>query len=116
MALYIVTSLFSLVMEEPKLSSKPLGILIKNDIIEVLKFYDNWAYFKYEDQDAYTHSYNLAELTKNNTEQNNKSIQKNQYNSPLPSMISNDNKPNIISSSCARSYETIIITNASYYI
>ena len=69
MALYIVTSLFSLIMEEPKLSSKPLGMLIKNDIIEVLKFYNYWAYFKYEDQDAYTHSYNLAELTKGNEQE-----------------------------------------------
>lgn len=92
MALYIVTSLFSLVMEEPKLTSKPLGILIKNDIIEVLKLYNNWAYFKYEDQDAYTHSYNLAELTKNNDLRNDKSTQENQYNSLLPSMVSADNK------------------------
>lgn len=92
MALYIVTSLFSLVMEEPKLSSKPLGILIKNDIIEVLKFYNNWAYFKYEDQDAYTHSYNLAELTKEKDKESYKNNKDDELSDLIPSMISNDNK------------------------
>lgn len=92
MALYIVTSLFSLIMEEPKLSSKPLGILIKNDIIEVLKFYDNWAYFKYEDQDAYTHSYNLAELTKEKDKESYKNNKDDELSDLIPSMISNDNK------------------------
>lgn len=92
MALYIVTSLFSLVMEEPKLLSKPLGILIKNDIIEVLKFYNNWAYFKYEDQDAYTHSYNLAELTKEKDKESYKNNKDDELSDLIPSMISNDNK------------------------
>ncbi|MDU2673337.1 MAG: hypothetical protein E7C49_15130 [Clostridium sp.] len=90
MALYIVTSLFSLVMEEPKLSSKPLGILIKNDIIEVLKFYNNWAYFKYEDQDAYTHSYNLAELTKEKDKESYKNNKDDELSDLIPSMIFKD--------------------------
>lgn len=88
MALYIVTSLFSLVMEEPKLSSKPLGILIKNDIIEVLQFYNNWAYFKYEDQDAYTHSYNLAELTKEKDKESYRNNKDDELCDLVPSMIS----------------------------
>lgn len=92
MALYIVTSLFSLVMEKPQITSKPLGILIKNDIIEVLKFYDNWAYFKYEDQYAYTHSYNLAELTKEKDKESYKNNKDAELSDLIPSMISNDNK------------------------
>lgn len=49
MGLYIVTSLFSLAMTKAELTSKPLGVLMKNDIIEVINFYNNWAYFKYKD-------------------------------------------------------------------
>lgn len=64
MALYKVNYLFVLVMNKPKFISKPLGVLVKNDIIEVLNFYNNWAYFKYNDTDAYIPSYSLIQLVK----------------------------------------------------
>lgn len=64
MALYKINSLFIVVMNKPKYISNPLGILIKNDIIEVLNFYNNWAYFKYNNIDAYIPSYNLIQLSK----------------------------------------------------
>lgn len=92
MSLYKVTTTFALIMDKPKLISKPLGILIKDDTIEVIKFYNNWAYFKYENQDAYTHSYNLAELTKSNKQRTDNYNEEDEYYSLLPSIISNDNK------------------------
>ena len=64
MVLYKINSLFIIVMAKPKYISKSLGILIKNDIIEVLNFYNNWAYFKYNNIDAYIPSYNLIQLSK----------------------------------------------------
>lgn len=64
MALYKINSLFIVVMNKPKYISNPLGILIKNDIIEVLNFYNNWAYFKYNNIDAYIPSYTLIQLSK----------------------------------------------------
>lgn len=70
MALYKINSLFIVVMAKPKYISKPLGILIKNDIIEVLNFYNNWAYFKYNDIDAYIPSYNLIQLSKDHDVKN----------------------------------------------
>ena len=90
MALYKVTITFALVMEKPKILSNPLGILIKDDIIEVINFYDNWAYFKYKDQDAYTHSYNLAELSKEDLLRNNESDKDDDLYSLAPSMIFKD--------------------------
>lgn len=90
MSLYKVTTTFALVMEKPKILSKPLGILIKGDIIEVINFYNNWAYFKYKDQDAYTHSYNLAELSKEDLLKNNKSYKADDLCNLAPSMIFKD--------------------------
>lgn len=90
MALYKVTTTFALVTEKPKILSKPLGILIKDDIIEVINFYDNWAYFKYKDQDAYTHSYNLAELSKEDLLRNNESDKDDDLYNLAPSMIFKD--------------------------
>ena len=90
MALYKVNYLFVLVMNKPKFISKPLGVLVKNDIIEVLNFYNNWAYFKYEDQDAYTHSYNLAELTKEKDKESYKNNKDDELSDLIPSMIFKD--------------------------
>ncbi len=64
MTLYKINTLFVVVMNKPKYFSKPLGLLIKNEIIEVINFYNNWAYFKYNDIDAYIPSYTLIQLVK----------------------------------------------------
>lgn len=90
MSLYKVTTTFALIMDKPKLISKPLGILIKDDIIEVIKFYNNWVYFEYENQDAYTHSYNLAELTKENYLKDYENNEDDEFCGLTPSMISKD--------------------------
>lgn len=90
MALYKVTTTFALVMEKPKILSKPLGILIKDDIIEAINFYDNWAYFKYKEQDAYTHSYNLVELSKEDLLRNNENNKADDLYGLAPSMIFKD--------------------------
>ena len=90
MSLYIVTTTFSLIMDKPQLLSKPLGLLIKNDIIEVIKFYNNWAYFKYNNEDAYTHSYNLAELTTDSYSKLSEYNKDDEFYDLLPSTISKD--------------------------
>ena len=90
MSLYIVTTTFSLIMDKPQLLSKPLGLLIKNDIIEVIKFYNNWAYFKYNNEDAYTHSYNLAELTTDNYQKSYEYNKDDKFYDLVPSTISKD--------------------------
>ncbi|MBC5630261.1 hypothetical protein H8S20_15475 [Clostridium sp. NSJ-6] len=90
MSLYKVTTTFALVMDKPKILSNLLGILIKDNIIEVINFYDNWAYFKYKDQDAYTHSYNLAELSKEDLLKNDESDKDDELCGLSPSMISKD--------------------------
>lgn len=90
MSLYKVTTTFAIVMDKPKLISKPLGILVKNDIIEVIKFYNNWAYFKFNNEDAYIHSYNLAELIKENDSNNPEYNEYDELCNLAPSMISKD--------------------------
>ena len=62
--------------------------LVKGDVIEVIKFYNNWACFKYKDIDAYIQSYNLIQLTKID-DINNSNFNKMYTNNFLSSFISN---------------------------
>lgn len=52
-ALYEVTSLFALIMNKPNTFSQVLGILIRGTQIDVISISGNWAYFRYNNTNAY---------------------------------------------------------------
>lgn len=52
-SLYEVTSLFALIMNKPNMFSQILGILIHGTKIDVIRISGNWAYFHYNNNDAY---------------------------------------------------------------
>ena len=51
--LYQVSSLTALVMNKPNMFSQVLGILNKGDQIDVISISKSWAYFKYNNINAY---------------------------------------------------------------
>ena len=51
--LYEVSSLITLVMNKPNLFSQVLGILNKGNQIDVISISGPWAYFKYNNINAY---------------------------------------------------------------
>ena len=51
--LYEVSSLIALVMNKPNMFSQVLGILNKGDQIDVISISKSWAYFKYNNINAY---------------------------------------------------------------
>lgn len=58
-ALYEVSSLIALVMNRPNAFSQVIGILIKGTTIDVISISGNYAYFKYNNTDAYVKKNNL---------------------------------------------------------
>lgn len=60
--LYEVSSLIALVMNKPNMFSKVLGILNKDDQIDVISISKSWAYFKYNNINAYVKKGNLKIL------------------------------------------------------
>ena len=57
--LYEVSSLIALVMNKPNMFSQVLGILNKDDQIDVISISKSWAYFKYNNINAYVKKGNL---------------------------------------------------------
>ena len=60
--LYEVSSLIALVMNKPNMFSQVLGILNKGDQIDVISISKSWAYFKYNNINAYVKKGNLKIL------------------------------------------------------
>lgn len=60
--LYEVSSLIALVMNKPNMFSQVLGILNKDDQIDVISISKSWAYFKYNNINAYVKKGNLKML------------------------------------------------------
>lgn len=60
--LYEVSSLIALVMNKPNMFSQVLGILNKDDQIDVISISKSWAYFKYNNINAYVKKGNLKIL------------------------------------------------------
>lgn len=60
--LYKVSSLIALVMNKPNMFSQVLGILNKGDQIDVISISKSWAYFKYNNINAYVKKGNLKML------------------------------------------------------
>ena len=60
--LYEVSSLIALVMNRPNAFSQVIGILIKGTTINVISISGNYAYFKYNNTDAYVKKNNLKIL------------------------------------------------------
>ena len=60
--LYKVSSLIALVMNKPNMFSQVLGILNKGDQIDVISISKSWAYFKYNNINAYVKNGNLKML------------------------------------------------------
>ena len=60
--LYEVSSLIALVMNKPNMFSQVLGILNKGDQIDVISISKSWAYFKYNNINAYVKKGNLKML------------------------------------------------------
>ena len=60
--LYEVSSLIALVMNKPNMFSRVLGILNKDDQIDVISISKSWAYFKYNNINAYVKKGNLKIL------------------------------------------------------
>ena len=60
--LYEVSSLIALVMNKPNMFSQVLGILNKGDQIDVIAISKYWAYFKYNNINAYVKKGNLKIL------------------------------------------------------
>lgn len=60
--LYEVSSLTSLVMNKPNIFSQVLGVLNKGDQIDVISISKSWAYFKYNNINAYVKKGNLKVL------------------------------------------------------
>lgn len=60
--LYEVSSLIALVMNKPNMFSQVLGILNKGDQIDVINISKSWAYFKYNNINAYVKKGNLKIL------------------------------------------------------
>ena len=60
--LYKVSSLIALVMNKPNMFSQVLGILNKGDQIDVISISKYWAYFKYNNINAYVKKGNLKML------------------------------------------------------
>ena len=60
--LYEVSSLIALIMNKPNIFSQVLGILNKGDQIDVISISKSWAYFKYNNINAYVKKGNLKIL------------------------------------------------------
>ena len=60
--LYEVSSLIALVMNKPNMFSQVLGILNKGDQIDIISISKSWAYFKYNNINAYVKKGNLKML------------------------------------------------------
>ena len=60
--LYEVSSLIALVMNKPNMFSQVLGILNKGNQIDVISISKSWAYFKYNNINAYVKKGNLKML------------------------------------------------------
>lgn len=64
-SLYEVSSLFLLIMNKPNIFGQVLGILTKGNKIDVISISGSWAYFKYNNNNAYVKKNSLKII--NNT-------------------------------------------------